>query len=111
MESQTEIPRWKRLFLWFGIEANYRAVTCLLAIGATLGGLAIFVGSKVLPVYSPTLSVTEFGEGYRRGKRESELVQQVAELETLLEQMRKSEKIRLEVENMTDEELKKFLME
>jgi hypothetical protein len=111
MENQLEIPRSKRMFRWFGIEANYRAVTCLLGIGAAIGGLAYFVGTKVLPIYSPGIAATEFGEGYRRGKREAELEQQVEQLNSLLETMRVNAEIRAEVERLSPEELRKELMD
>lgn len=45
----------------------------------------------------------------RRGKREAELEQQVQQLQAVFDAMRRSEEIRLEVENMSDEEIAKEL--
>lgn len=99
----------KQVFRWLGVAANARAITGLLSIGAVLGGLTFFVLDKLLPIYSPGFAANTFGEGYRRGKREAELEQQVQQLKAVLDAMRQSEEIRLEVENMSDEEIAKEL--
>jgi hypothetical protein len=59
------------VFKWFGIEANARAVTTLLAVRGLFGGALLFATDRMLPLLSPALSRSDYGEGFRRvgGKR------------------------------------------
>lgn len=38
---------------WLGIEANARAVTTLLMVGAALGAIVVFAVDRMLPVMDP----------------------------------------------------------
>jgi hypothetical protein len=78
----------RHVFKWFGIEANSRAVMTLLAVGGLLGGALLFATDKVLPVLSPALSSSDYGEGFRRGQREADLEQRIRSLEAQIEMMK-----------------------
>ena len=94
-----------RVFVWLGIEANARAITGLLAIGGVMGALALFLLDRVAPRISPQWSTTSFGEGYRRGQRETELEYKLLTAEDALGILRTRQEIDKKVRNMTEQEV------
>jgi hypothetical protein len=94
---------------WLGKEANNRAVTALLAIftafGVAIGAAITFVANRVLPTMSPSYSTAEFGEGYRRGRREAELEMRLSAAEQSIKIMRHTRAIEDKIRNMSDKEL------
>lgn len=88
-----------------------RAIGSLIAIGAVAGAALLYLGDRVLPLLSPTLAGNEFGEGYRRGKRETELELRVQELEATIQIMENSARIDEEINSMSEEEINKLLTE
>ena len=97
------------VFKWFGIEANARAITTLLAIGGLLGAALLFTTDRVLPLLSPALSSSDYGEGFRRGQREAKLELQVRELEARLWATQEAERVRQDNETLTSKEVRERL--
>ena len=91
-----------KAFRWFGIEANARAIMTLIALGTIVGGLAVFAIDRLIPIISPSLSLTDYGEGYRRGKREAELEFRLGAAEGAIDRMRIVREIEEKVRHKTD---------
>jgi hypothetical protein len=109
-----------RFIRWLGVETNSRAVTTLLAIGTAFGVALTTIGNvafnRLVPVLSPALSATDYGEGYRRGRREAELEAKLRDAEARLRVadetvrfVRWQQKVREDFSRMTEEEVNAFL--
>lgn len=98
---------------WLGKETNNRAVTVLLAIctvlGVAVGSAITFVANRVAPIMSPSFSTSDFGEGYRRGRREAELEYRLTAAENSLKLMERSRNIREKIRSMSDKEIDELL--
>ena len=94
-----------RIFKWLGFEANARAIMVLLTIGGAIGIVGTFFIDRVVPLISPSLLATDFGEGYRRGRREAELEFRLKAAEGSLEAIERARKISERIEKMSDAEL------
>ena len=94
---------------WLGVEANARAVTTLLFIGAAFGGIVVFAVDRLLPIADPGWDNSAFGEGYRRGQKEMQLQIKIQQLKQQEKVLRIGREIDEEIRNMSEEELNKAL--
>ena len=94
-----------RLFRWLGIEANARAIGALLLIGGALASVLIYVAENISPRLSPGFSSTEFGEGYRRGRKEAELEFRLKAANQTIEAMQSRAGIHERISRMNEAEL------
>lgn len=94
-----------RTFGWFGSERNSRSIATLIAIGAVLGAIFTFAFDKIIPTFAPEWSLSAFGEGYRRGRREMELEFRLQHSEQAARALRERQKIDEWVRSLTDEQL------
>ena len=109
MSNDTEHKHRTNLIGWFGIEANARAVTTLIAVGVALGAIVAFLVDRVLPTVDPAWDKSSYAEGYRRGKKEAELLRKIQDLEGLEKSRRITEEIMKEISEMSNEEINKGL--
>ena len=83
---------FRSLVRYLGDEINSRGVLTIIAIaGPVLAFAAGFLVNKALPVVNPEWSGSSYGEGFRSGRRLTELEQ---ENNSLREQLRLSEAYR-----------------
>lgn len=94
---------------WLGVEANARAVTTLLLIGAAFGGIVVFAVDRLLPIADPAWNQDAFGEGYRRGQKELQLRIRIQQLELQEQRRRTSEEIDKQIRSMSDAEIDTLL--
>ena len=100
----------KKIIDWLGVEANARAVTVLLSVGATTGAGFSFLVDKALPVRSEPSSSASFTEAFERGKREAALEGQLRTTEAQLELEREYAKISDEFCSMSDKEKHEYIV-
>lgn len=98
---------------WLGKETNNRAMMGLLAIftavGVAVGSAVTFVANRIAPVVSPSFAASEFGEGYRRGRREAELETSLIAAEHTIRALQARIEIVEKFRNMSEEEVRKYI--
>ena len=98
-----------RLIKWLGAETNSRAITTLLLIGGFIGGGIVYTIDNVVPRIYPEFGKSSYAQGYRAGKRETELTIKKEILEQNLKRMKSYLENERELNSLSSEQLYKRL--